>query len=348
MKKMPLALYLKALFATFSVFFCVISLAQTAVSSLAVGAAAAVPVAVTADVGDWLRKLHESSRRKTYTGTFVVSTAGTMSSARIWHVCDGEQQLERVDTLTGPARTTLRRNDEVMTFVPESRVTVLERRESLSLFPAALQPGELSVGEFYTLNELDTVERVAGLQADAHELWPRDDLRFGYRVWSERKTGLVVKLQTLDAERRVLEQVAFSELNLGAPVKAEQLLRMMKNPPGYTVQNLALSRTTPQEQGWRLRKPVPGFVSTACHVRIGSAASDPGKAPMQWVFSDGLASVSVFVEAYDPTRHTGASHMASGATHSLSRRLGEFWVTLVGEVPAKTLAWFAQSLERTR
>jgi len=340
MKKTHLSLYLQALFAIFSAN---IFAADSTTSTVAVSQAVA-----TVDVVDWLRKLHESSRRKAYTGTFVVSTAGAISSARIWHVCDGEQQLERVDTLTGPARTTLRRNDEVVTFVPESRLTVLERREALSLFPATLQPSDLAVSEFYTLQALATVERVAGLLADAHELLPRDDLRFGYRVWSERKTGLVVKLQTLNGDRHVLEQVAFSELNLSAPVKVEQLLRMMKNRPGYTVQNVSLTRTTPLEQGWRLRKPVPGFVSTGCHVRSNSSVSDPGKAPMQWVFSDGLASVSVFVEPYDATRHGAESQMSSGATHSLSRRHGDFWVTLVGEVPAKTLAWFAQSLERTR
>lgn len=343
MKKMPLALYIQAFIAIFST-------SLWATDQAAVKAASAQVASATnaATVGDWLRKLHESSRRRTYTGTFVVSTAGTISSARIWHVCDGEQQIERVDTLTGPPRTTLRRNDEVVTFVPETRTTVLERREALSLFPASLQPGDLSVGEFYQLTSLASADRVAGLQADAHELLPRDDLRFGYRVWSERKTGLVVKLQTLGTDRRVLEQVAFSELNLGAPVKAEQLLRMMKNRPGYTVENHAFTRTTPQEQGWRLRQPVPGFTSGSCQVRSPSAASDPGKAPMQWVFSDGLASVSVFAEPYDPVRHTNAGQMVSGATHSLSRRHGEFWVTLVGEVPAKTLAWFAQSLERIR
>ena len=340
MKKWHLSLYFKAFVAIF--------LAPAIAADLSPANGGTAQMSSAADVGDWLRKLHESSRRKAYTGTFVVSTAGTMSSARIWHVCDGEQQLERVDTLTGPARTTLRRNDEVVTFVPESRLTVLERREALSLFPANLQPGDLAVGEFYTLNGLASVERVAGLLADAHELLPRDDLRFGYRVWSERKTGLVVKLQTLDLDRRVLEQVAFSELNLGAQVKVDELLRMMKNRPGYTVQNVSMTRTTPLEQGWRLRQPVPGFVSTGCHVRSASAASDPGKAPMQWVFSDGLASVSVFVAPYEPTRHTRAGQMSSGATHSLSRRHGEYWVTLVGEVPAKTLAWFAQSLERTR
>lgn len=304
--------------------------------------------AVTSDVGTWLRKLNESSQRKAYTGTFVVSTAGTMSSARIWHVCDGEQQVERVDTLTGPPRSTLRRNDEVVTFLPDSQVALQERREALSLFPAILQPGNQAVGDYYTLRALGSSDRVAGLLTEAHQLVPRDDWRFGYRVWSDRKTGLVLKLQTLDAEERVLEQVAFSELNMGAPVKAEQLLRMMKSRTGYTVHNLTTVRTTALEQGWRLKQPLPGFASTGCHVRTFATWAEQRNAPMQCVYSDGLASISVFVEAFDASRHTGPGQMSSGATQSMSRRVGDFWVTFVGEVPAKTLAWFAHSLERTR
>ncbi|HEX5785962.1 MAG TPA: sigma-E factor regulatory protein RseB domain-containing protein, partial [Burkholderiaceae bacterium] len=101
--------------------------------------AAEPPPGAAVSLTDWLTRLNEASRRRTFTGTFVVSTAQAMSSARIWHACDGAQQLERVDTLTGPARTTVRRNDEVVTFIPEARTTVQERRETLGLFPALLQ-----------------------------------------------------------------------------------------------------------------------------------------------------------------------------------------------------------------
>lgn len=300
------------------------------------------------DVHAWLRKLNESAQRKSYTGTFVVSTAGSMSAARIWHVCDGTQQVERVDTLTGPARNTLRRNEEVVTFLPDERLALLERRDSLSLFPAVLQAGNRPVGDFYTLRPILVNDRVAGLAAEAHELVPKDDWRYGYRVWSERKTGLVLKLQTLDANRQVLEQVAFSDLNLDAPVKADQLLRMMNNRSGYRVQRLVQVQTSPQEQGWRVRQSLPGFVSSGCQVRGPAGVADPSKVPMQCVFTDGLASISAFVEPYDEARHISPGQMSSGATQSMSKRVGDFWLTLVGEVPAKTLAWYAHALERTR
>ena len=74
-------------------------------------------------VSEWLMRMHEASRLRSYVGTFVVSSnTGSMSSARIWHACDGDQQVERVESLTGAPRSTFRRNDEVVTFLPESRV----------------------------------------------------------------------------------------------------------------------------------------------------------------------------------------------------------------------------------
>lgn len=90
-----------------------------------------------------------------------------------------------------------------------------------------------------------------------------------------------------------------------------------------------------------------------CHKRP-PAATDGNKpvGAMQWVFSDGLASVSIFVEMFDPRRHAQEGSTALGATQTLTRRLkdksGDWWLTVIGEVPRHTLAAFAQGLERAR
>jgi sigma-E factor negative regulatory protein RseB len=74
---------------------------------------------------------------------------------------------------------------------------------------------------------------------------------------------------------------------------------------------------------------------------------------VQWVFSDGLATVSLFVESFDRQRHLQEGAVAMGATQTLTRRLGSkgdggWWLTAVGEVPIQTLQAFAQGLERRR
>lgn len=321
------------------------------------GSAETVATSVTAErsITDWLMRLHEASRRRAYIGTLVVSSGGAMASSRIWHVCDGEKQIERVEALSGTPRSTFRRNDEVITFSPQSKVAVTEKRESLGLFPHLLKSADSAIDQFYSARAQGS-ERVAGFEADVVQLAPKDKLRFGYRIWSEKKTGLVVKLQTLDAEGRVLEQVAFSELQLDAPVSMDKLTQMMRNTEGYKLEKPELVKTTAAAEGWLLKSEVPGFKPMSCYRRPAGTDVQSSSPLVQWVFSDGLASVSLFIEPFDRRRHGAEGLMAMGATHTLVRRMtdkgsdkdGGWWLTVVGEVPGPTLQAFAQGLERKK
>ena len=308
-------------------------------------------------VNEWLMRMHEASRRRAYVGTFVVTSAGNMSTARIWHVCDGEQQMERVESLTGAPRSTFRHNDQVVTFLPETKVVRTERREASGLFPNLSLSGNRSIADHYTAQptKVANTDRVAGFHTEQLLLTPKDKLRFGYRIWSEKKTGLVVKLQTLDADGQVLEQSAFSELQMDAPVRMDRLAQMMGRTEGYRVEKVSLAKTTPAAEGWTLKSPIAGFSPVSCYKRP-VAGTPAQEGAMQWVFSDGLAAVSLFVEIYDPQRHVQEVTAALGATQTLTRRLSlkagdkvsDWWLTAVGEVPAQTLQAFAQSLERTK
>jgi len=190
---------------------------------------------------------------------------------------------------------------------------------------------------------------VAGVEADILLLQPKDTMRFGYRVWTEQKKGLVVKLQTLDTDGKVLEQAAFSELQLDAPVKMDKLIQMMGKVEGYRIEKPVLVKTTASAEGWLLKTPVAGFKPVSCYKRPAAATNAPnGEEPLQWVFSDGLASVSIFVEPFDRQRHDKASSLSLGATQTVTRQLDAYWVTVMGEVPVTTLQLFANGLERKK
>lgn len=324
--------------------------AVTAATAMTLAAAQAAPRAAEGrgdtakaerTISEWLRRMHEASRQRSYVGTFVVSSSsGAMSSARIWHACDGQRQVERVEHLTGAPRSTFRRDDEVLTFVPETKTVRTERRESLGPFPELANASESAIPEFYAARRVGN-DRVAGYDADVVQLAPKDNLRFGYRIWSERKSGLVVKLQTLDGDGNVLEQAAFSELQLDAPVRMDKLARMMTVPEGWRVEKDDAVKTTAAAEGWGLKADVAGFKPLSCYKRTAEGV-------LQWIFSDGLASVSLFVESYDKARHQQEGVFASGSTHTLTRRVQDWWLTAVGEVPPQTLKAFALSLERRR
>ncbi|MFZ2296470.1 MAG: MucB/RseB C-terminal domain-containing protein [Polaromonas sp.] len=318
-------------------------------SSATAGSHAPTAAAESRTLNDWLMRMHEASRKRAYIGTFVVSSGGAMSSAKIWHVCEGSQQMERVETLTGAPRSIFRHNDQVVTFMPDHKVVRSEKRESLGLFPELFQSVDSHIADFYRVQQAGS-ERVAGVEADIVNLVPKDRMRFGYRVWTERKNGLVVKLQTLDADGKVLEQAAFSELQLDAPVKMDKLIQMMGKVDGYRVEKPVLLKTTASAEGWVLKAPVAGFKPMSCYKRPVSAgiAAAAGEEPLQWIFSDGLASVSIFVEPLDRQRHDKESSLSLGATQTMTRQLDAYWITVMGEVPMTTLRLFAQGLEHKK
>jgi sigma-E factor negative regulatory protein RseB len=333
-----------------AVFFCCGLSAAAAGQTVTPPSIGDVPVAKVAErnIHDWLTRLQEASRHRAYVGTFVVSTGTSLSSSRIWHVCDGVQQAERVESLTGAPRSTFRHNDQVLTLLPDKRVAVAEKRETLALFSGLWQSNESSLDAFYLLKTVGT-GRVAGLQTEILQLQPKDNLRFGYRVWTEKNTGLVMKLQTLNGAGQVLEQAAFSELQLDAPVNMADLTLLMGKTEGYQLAKSELVQTVAAVEGWVLKSDVPGFKPLSCQKRTIGGATGAGQATtMQWVFSDGLASVSLFVEVFDPLRHRRVASYAIGATHTLTRRIGDWWLTAVGEVPLQALLAFSQGLERSR
>ena len=300
-------------------------------------------------VAQWIERMHRAPCVRPYSGTFVVlSASGAMASSRIWQACDGQQQMEQVEALTGTPRVIFRRNDEVRTFWPQTRTVQMDRREVSGLFPRVPAVSGTSMAQYYVARTLG-LERVAGQVAEVVWFKPVDTLRFGYRLWSERETGLVLKLQTLAVDGRVLEQSAFSELDMNAPVRAEQLARLMNATAGYKIVAPVVMKTTAQDEGWALRQPVAGFVPVSCHRRALSAGEDvPGV--LQCLYSDGLASVSLFMETLDPKRHPAQPQASSvGATQLFAQRVtSDVWLTVVGEVPMSTLRLFAGQLERTR
>lgn len=299
-------------------------------------------------LNDWLMRLHEASRKRSYVGTFVVSSGGAMTSAKIWHVCEGNQQMERVEMLTGAPRSIFRHNDQVVTFIPDHKLVRTEKRESLGLFPELLESADSHIADFYKVRQ-EGFDRVAGVEANIVTLVPKDRLRFGYRVWTERKSGLVVKLQTLDTDGKLLEQAAFSELEVDAPVRMDKLLQMMGKVEGYRVEKPVLVKTTASAEGWALKVPVAGFKSMSCYKRPLAASSGVSAGePFQWVFSDGLASVSIFVEPLDRQRQYRESTLSLGATHTVTRMIDPYWVTVMGEVPRTTLVLFANGLEHKK
>ena len=298
------------------------------------------------DVRSWLMRIQEAATLRNFQGTFVVSGGGAVSSARIAHYCEGKDQVERIDALDGERRSVLRHNDRVHTFWPEARTVQVEQRAAIRSFPALLQQamGD-QLAEFYTLTP-QANERVAGHESHVLLVEPKDALRYGYRLWAEKGTGLLLRADVLDANGGVVETSAFSEVSIGVRSQADAVLAQMKKLDGLKVVKPAMVQTRLEDEGWTLAPGVPGFRMVSC-VKRPLGEGETGQV-LQSIWSDGLTHVSVFIEPYEARRHTREMSTKVGATQTMMRQRGDAWVTVVGDVPAATLKKFAAGLERRK
>lgn len=309
----------------------------------AAGASPSDPAALDA----WLRRIKAAASEQSFQGTYVVSAAGVVWSARISHYCVGGSQYEHIETLDGQARHVYRHDEQVVTVWPASRLVSVEERGRIAAFPAIAQGGASPAAANYEITPEGT-GRVAGREVAVLLLRPRDKLRFAQRLCADRATGLLLRHEILGERSEVLEASAFSDLSIGIKPRPQLVLAQMKRIDGYRVVRPAITPLRLEDAGWALRPGIPGFelVSSVRRPLAADAADDRESAieVLQAVFSDGLTNVSVFIEPFDAARHRAAMLTASGATHTLTQRQGSSWITVVGDVPASTLQQFAASL----
>ena len=233
---------------------------------------------------------------------------------------------------------------------PAARVALVEQRTLLASFPALLQAGDGRIVDFYNVRP-DGVERVAGHEANVLLVKPKDALRYGYRLWADQASGLLLRADVLGERGDVLESSAFSEVTIGVKPQPETVLLPMKRLDGYRVLRPVLTVTRLEAEGWALRQPAPGFRQVSSVKRpldwpglIDTDGAEPQV--LQTIFSDGLTHVSVFIEPFNLRRHPRQMQASVGATQTLMLQQGEWWVTVVGDVPPATLGGFARGLER--
>ena len=246
----------------------------------------------------------------------------------------------------------LRHNGVVHTVWAADKIALIEQRDVLNSFPALLQDAGDHVADFYDV-QLQPAERVAGHDAHVLMLKPRDELRYGYRLWADKLSGLLLRVEILNAMGEALETSTFSDVDIGVRSQPDLVLLPMRQLAGYRIVKPQLIPTKLEAEGWRLRKTVVGFRQLSC-VRRSLDVLAPAERKsastqlIQAVFSDGITSVSLFIEPYNEDRHPRPAVTVVGATQTLMSRQGDSWITVVGDVPRATLRAFYDAVERIK
>lgn len=289
-----------------------------------------------------LQKIAQGSRQLTYSGTFVYRSGQRVDSSRIAHsVLDGVE-VERVEALDGSPREVLRAGSEVKCFFPDEKLLIVENRPGQRGFPALLPVGLGSLPEYYVIRAGESA-RVAGLQSRALRLEPRDALRYGHEFWMDHASGLLLKANLIGERGEVLESFAFTQVSIGGPLE-HGALKPRFHGDQVKVQQVRSSEIRGDDTGWVFRNMLPGFRKSAAMKR--QKAPDQPES-LHVVFSDGLASISVFIEPGGVG--ADANSLATmGPVNIYRRQLGDHRAVVVGEVPIVAVKRLGDGIERRR
>ncbi len=285
--------------------------------------------------------MEQALETRNYQGVFVHEHSGQSQKLRILHRNSEQGIAEHILLLDGSGREFIRHGKELVCYLPEQRAVLVDTNEDPGSLLAEFRRIDTGSSGQYRVRELPT-ESFSERAVRVIAVEPRDRFRYGYRLWIDEKSALPLKTQLRNAHNDVIEQLWFTELTLPRQIADSDFVphadisgfRWLRHEPDLTpAAGEPLAAST-----WQAQELPPGFRMT-----VRSQQQMPGRtAPVtHLVFSDGLASVSVFVEQGDSPATPmplGASDVTRlGSSSAYSTVVEGVRVTAIGEVPPDTV-----------
>ncbi len=272
---------------------------------------------------DILKRMQQTVRHLSYEGNFVYQYGDVLNAMHINHDWQEGNEREYLRTLTGPSREVVRDNFTMAQFDQEKPAAVSERRRRNAPTLVTFDPERLSaVYDFRILGQ----DRVAGRETTVVLVQPRDEMRYGHRLYLDGETALPLRRVVLDRQGKPISQLMFTSISIRSMNGKEQL----------SVDDLPQGPIRYQGK-WSFDGLPEGFV-----MEVYDRKEQDGKIESeQFVFSDGIARLSLYIEDRNVANAPGQSVV--GPVGILGAEVDGHRVTVVGEAPLETLKHFLKS-----
>ena len=301
--------------------------------------------AMAADPGALIQKMSRAMEELSYEGTFVYMHDGQVETVSVLHDYGDHGVREKLVSLNGEARVILRDKESVTCIWPGSKSVTISKSQPRTPFPRIGGDDDRLI-KYYELETVGT-DRVAGHDSQIVSLLPRDAFRYGYKLWIADPSGLLLRSAMLDEQGHAVEQVMFTEVALLEDVD-DARFSVADPGPDYSFRRVSDSKAPGQSgAGERIHfsggSLPPGFEKLSEKIKPMPMDGNPVH---HAVLSDGVATVSVYVELVDPEQAHEAYHgeTSMGAVHAFARSLDAAYVTAVGEAPAQTVRAIAEAV----
>lgn len=288
-----------------------------------------------ADAMDWLVKINRAGADLSFSGIFIYAQNGQIDTMQVSRrITDGALE-ERLYALNGEAREIVRDENLIWCYFPNQNVGVHEHRQTLdSGFPRILPDDLERLKQHYRFREGE-VSRIADRLTQRIDVMPTDDYRYGYRLWADVDTGLLLRSDLLDGDEQLIEQYQFVDIDFGDDISDRELKATTGKENlrwyGTDTRQPSASRT---DLKWHFSDLPAGYRLSKYFRRM---------MPMEereiehLIFTDGLATVSVFIQPANATQSEMRGLGRMGAVHVYRSTRDDHHITVMGEAPARTV-----------
>ena len=276
-----------------------------------------------------------------YDGVYVHINGSHVDSLRIVHKIKPGGVHERLYALNGIPREVIRDPERVWCFIPDKNMGVLgERPGKDSGFPGFMASNIEQLKNNYDLS-VGSQGRIADRSATQVRIMPRDNLRYGYDLWADDDTGLLLKSRLVDQTGNAVEQYLFVLLNISKSISDAALSPMTpKSELVWHSEKKPARITAIKESDWEIAALPPGYKIIKMVHRWMPMEEN---AIEHMILSDGLGAVSVFIEAGDDGS-IPVSLNSMGAVSAYTTGRDGWLITVIGEVPPDTVKKIGDSL----
>ncbi len=288
-----------------------------------------------------LQKAAVAARALSYEGVFVCQTGQQAKAVQITHLFDGRNEFSRNVVLDGASREVLSQGSNLVIYNAKNEKIVIEKKRGQNMFPAMLPLNFDAIKENYTVH-LSTHERVADRQAQILFLEPKDRLRYSYKFWIDDEYGLLLKSVRFNQRSEIIESIGFNRLSLLNSVALDWFTPRIDSKKNYVMADEPVILPDGKlSVTWEIKELPAGYRKVDQIVRMVPGKPYP---VMHMIFSDGLASVSLFIEPTNKSGKTKVALASSGYTSFYAAVNNGYLVTAVGEVPEATVVQIANAV----
>jgi sigma-E factor negative regulatory protein RseB len=287
-----------------------------------------------------LEKAAHAARQLSYKGVFVYQAGDNSRSVQITHMNYGQGEYARIVMLDGLPREVFRQGSDVVIFSPRDEKVVIEKRRGHNMFPAVLPSSMDAIKATYQARA-GSQERVAGRLGQVTFLDARDKFRYGYKFWTDRENGLLLKYMTMNEHGQIVERIAFNQVSLMDTREMDWFQPNVDPAKAYVMEEHTPSRILAELDGWTFSDLPPGYRKVDQMLSRVHGKAEP---VTHVIFSDGLASVSLFIEPLVKGARPKNGHSAMGSTHFYADIINDHQIIVVGEVPEATVTQIARGI----